>query len=104
MANTKYNIGQKLFVERRGECESIEILDICYVLDGRINNKKYITEWELEEAIKNNDVQLTPEIYRKKKIAEKRNQLKKLQDELDSLEKGIDKYWFPSLEKGNDVD
>lgn len=87
MANTKYNIGQKLFVERRGECESIDIIDICYVLDGRINNKKYISEWEIGEAIDSGAVQLTPEIFRKKKIAEKKEQLSKLQKEINELEK-----------------
>jgi len=86
MANTKYDINQLLFVERKGECESIEIMDICYVLDGRINNKKYITEWELDEAIDSGDVQLTPEVFRQKKIAEKRAQLNKLQKELSELE------------------
>lgn len=86
MANTKYNIGQKLFVERKGECESLEIVDICYVLDGRINNKKYITEWELDEAIDSGAVQLTPEFFRQKKIAEKKAQLNKLQKELSDLE------------------
>lgn len=87
MANTKYNIGQKLFVERKGECESIKIVDIYYVLDGRINNKKYITEWELDEAIDSGIVQLTPEIFRQKKIAEKKEQLSKLQKEISELEK-----------------
>lgn len=86
MANTKYNIGQKLFVERRGECESINIIDICYVLDGRINNKKYIAEWELEDAIYSGAVQLTPEVFRQKKIAEKKEQLSKLQKEISELE------------------
>lgn len=86
MANTKYDIKQLLFVERKGECEPIEIVDICYVLDGRINNKKYITEWELDEAIDSGTVQLTPEFFRQKKIAEKRAQLNKLQKELSELE------------------
>ena len=86
MANTKYDIKQLLFVERKGECEPIEIVDICYVLDGRINNKKYITEWELDEAIDSGAVQLTPEFFRQKKIAEKKAQLNKLQKELSELE------------------
>lgn len=86
MANTKYDIKQKLFVERKGECKSIEIVDICYVLDGRINNKKYISEWELDEAIDSGVVQLTQEVFRQKKIAEKRAQLNKLQKELSELE------------------
>lgn len=86
MTNTKYDINQLLFVERNGECKPIEIVDICYVLDGRINNKKYITEWELDEAIDSGAVQLTPEFFRQKKIAEKRAQLNKLQKELSELE------------------
>lgn len=86
MANTKYNIGQTLFVERKGECESVNIIDICYVLDGRINNKKYITEWELDEAYTNGTVQLTQEVFRQKKIAEKKEQLNKLQKEISELE------------------
>lgn len=86
MTNTKYNIGQTLFVERRGECEPINIIDICYVLDGRINNKKYITEWELDEAIDSGTVQLTQEVFRQKKIAEKKEQLSKLQKEISELE------------------
>lgn len=86
MANTKYNIGQKLFVERNGECKPIKIVDICYVLDGRINNKKYITEWELDEAIDSGAIQLTPEVFRQKKIAETKEQISKLQKELSELE------------------
>lgn len=88
MANIKYNIGQTLYVERNGECKPIKIVDICYVLDGksRINNKKYISEWELVEAIDSGVVQLTPEFFRKKKIAEKKEQLSKLQKEISELE------------------
>lgn len=83
----KYNIGQKLFVERNGKLKTIEIEDICYDLgNGRINNKKYITEWELDEAIDSGSVLLTSEIYKQKKIAEKKEQLKKLQEELKIME------------------
>lgn len=86
----KYNIGQVFYLERNGELKTVEVEDMCYVLkNGKINNKKYITEWELEEAIENGDVQLTPEVYIQNKIAEKRNQLKQIQEELDILEKGI---------------
>lgn len=87
MANTKYDIKQTLFVERNGECKPIKIVDICYVLDGRINNKKYITEWELDGAIDSGTVHLTPEFFRQKKIAETKEQLNKLQKELNELEK-----------------
>lgn len=86
MANTKYDIKQLLFVERNGECKPIQIVDICYVLDGRINNKKYISEWELDEAIDSGIVQLSPEFFRQKKIAETKEQISKLQKELNELE------------------
>lgn len=87
MANIKYDIGQILYVERNGECKPIEIVDICYVLNGRINNKKYITEWELDDAYMDGTVQLTPEFFRQKKIAETKEQISKLQKKLDELEK-----------------
>ena len=88
MANTKYNIGQTLYVERNGECKPINIIDICYVLDGgRINNKKYITELELDDAYMNGTVQLTQEFFRQKKIAETKEQIDKLQKKLSELEK-----------------
>jgi hypothetical protein len=87
MANTKYDIGQTLYVERNGECKPINIIDICYVLDGRINNKKYISEWELDDAYMDGTVQLTQEFFRQKKIAETKEQIGKLQKELSELEK-----------------
>lgn len=86
----KYPKGTKLYkVDHRGNLITLEIKDQVYILKkGAISGKKYLTESELENAIKSGEVSFDTKAFEERKIRECKEQIKKLQEKLAILEGG----------------
>ena len=84
----KYQKGTKLYkVDFKGCLVTLEIADCVYRLKkGAIGGKKFLTEEELDKALKSNEVSLNTDFYKEVTVKSIKEKMKKLQNELDKLE------------------
>ena len=85
----KYKTGDIFYKEDKGHnrLSKVKITKIVYVIgNGLINGKKYVTDEDIDKAIKEGSLSATPDTYRLKKLVEKKQQLEQLQKEIEELE------------------